>query len=157
MNPDSSNEVLRFDIGELRCAVPLAHVREVQRAVAITPLPGAPPIIEGVIDVRGEVVPVVDVGGRLGQPRRVVQPSQSLVLVWTGERRVALRVDRVHWLEDLEDDAVASAGRLTRGPLELAGVARTADGLVLLHDAETLLRQAEAESLDAALAARGRA
>ncbi|MHB1169736.1 MAG: chemotaxis protein CheW [Longimicrobiales bacterium] len=153
MNPDVRNEVLRFDLGELRCAVPLTHVREVQRAVALTPLPGAPPIIEGVIDVRGEVVPVVDLGTRLGLPPRPVRPAQSLVLVWTGERHVAVRVDGVHWLELLEADDVADATQLTRGSLALAGVARTSDGLVLLQDPEALLRQAELESLDAALAA----
>ena len=109
MKPDVRNEVLRFDLGELRCAVPLTHVREVQRAVAVTPLPGAPPIIEGVIDVRGEIVPVVDVGTRLGLPPRPLRAAQSLVLVWTGERQVAVRVDGVHWLEPLEADDVADA------------------------------------------------
>ncbi|NLG60860.1 MAG: chemotaxis protein CheW [Candidatus Cloacimonetes bacterium] len=154
MNPDATNEVLRFDVGDLRCAVPLSHVREVQRAVAVTPLPGAPEIVDGVIDVRGEVVPVIDLGRRFGLPRRPLRASQSMVLVWTGERLVALRADRVHWLEELAPDAVVNASRLTRGPLELAGVARTTDGLVLLQDPEALLRQAESETLDAALAAR---
>ncbi|MGH7444628.1 MAG: chemotaxis protein CheW [Longimicrobiales bacterium] len=147
------NEVLRFDIGELRCAIPLTHVREVVRAVALTPLPGAPPVIEGVIDVRGAVVPVVNLGSRLGVETTPVRPSQALVLVWTGERLVALRVDRVEWIEPLDDDDVASAERLTRGPLALAGVARTRDGLVLLQDPEALLQQAETEAIDAALLA----
>lgn len=154
MDADASNEVLRFDLGELRCAVPLTHVREVQRAVAVTPLPGAPPVIEGVIDVRGTVVPVVDLGVRLGVPARPVRASQSLVLVWTGARTVALRVDGVHWLEALEPGAVAGSSELTRGSTAVAGVARTAEGLLLLQDPESLLRQAESESLEAALAAR---
>lgn len=157
MNPDERNEVLRFDVGDLRCAVPLTHVREVQRAVAVTPLPGAPAIIDGVIDVRGAVIPVIDLGRRFGLPPRALRASQSLVLVWTGERMVALRADSVHWLEDLDSVDVVDSSRLTHGALEVAGVARTAEGLVLLQDPEALLRQAEAESLDAALAALGEA
>lgn len=160
MNPRDAavrNEVLRFDIGDLRCAVPLTHVREVVRAVALTPLPGAPPVIEGVIDVRGEVVPVVNLGSRLGIETAAVRPSQVLVLVWTGERLVAIRVDRVEWIEPLDDDDVKAVERLTRGPVALAGIGRMRDGLVLLQDPEALLQQAENEAIDAALAAQGTA
>lgn len=148
------SEVLRFEIGGLRCAVPLTHVREVVRAVAYTPLPGAPPVIEGVIDVRGEVVPVVNLAGRLGLETAPVRPSQVLVLVWTGERLVALRVDQVEWIEALEEDDVRKIEHLMRGPVALAGVGRMRDGLVLLQDPEALLQQAEIEAIDAALAAR---
>lgn len=156
MSPNDAaerNEVLRFDIGALRCAIPLTHVREVVRAVAFTPLPGAPPVIEGVIDVRGEVVPVVNLGSRLGLETTPVRPSQALVLVWTGERLVALRVDRVEWIEPLDEDDVRKVERLTRGPVALAGIGRMSDGLVLLQDPEALLQQAEGEAIDAALAA----
>ena len=152
MHGATTNEVLRFDVGELRLAVPLTHVREVHRAVAITPLPGAPPVIEGVIDVRGDVVPVVDLGERLGVARAPVRVSQAILLIWTGERLVALRVDRVHWIEQLDGDDVTATERLSRATLELAGVARSRDGLVLLQDPEALLRQAEAEATDAAIA-----
>src|SRR5690606_29897429 len=147
MNPDATNEVLRFDVGDLRCAVPLSHVREVQRAVAVTPLPGAPEIIDGVIDVRGEVVPVIDLGRRAGPLRRPWRASLPRVAPWTGERLVARRADRAHGREELAPDAVVNASRLTRRPLELAGVARTTDGLVPLQGPEALLRQAESETL----------
>ncbi len=157
MDAAAVNEVLRFDLGDVRCAVPLTHVREVQRAVALAPLPGGPDVIEGVIDVRGDIVPVIDLGVRLGIARRPVRPSQRLVLLWTGERVVALRVDRIEWIAALEEADIATAERLTRGPLTVAGIARTPDGLVLLQDPEALLRQAEAEALDVALAAQGTA
>lgn len=153
MDPNTVGQVLRFDVGALKCAVPLGHVREIQRAVAITPLPGAPPIIEGVIDVRGDILPVIDTGARLGVPPRPIRASDRLILLSTGGRVVALRADAVHWIEDLPEQAFAEADRLTRGAVAVAGVVRTSDGLILLQDPDGLLRQAEEESLDEALAA----
>ncbi len=156
MDSNTDHQVLRFDVGALRCAVPLAGVREVQRAVAITPLPGAPTIVEGVIDVRGDVVPVIDAGRRLGLPPRPLRTSDAFILLWTGSRLVALRADAVHWIDDLAEDAVSRAEQLVRGGAVVAGVARTPDGLVLLHDPEALLRQAEEDTLDQALSAAAR-
>jgi purine-binding chemotaxis protein CheW len=147
--------VLVFVVGGSRCAVPLGHVVEVVRAVAITPLPTAPPIVEGVIDVRGAVVPVVDVRARLGLPAEPVQPEQRLILVQAGEREVALRVDEVEWVSRVRSSSIAEPEQIARGIGWLAGVARLRDGLVLFHDLDSFFRQGEEEALDAALAARG--
>ena len=55
-----------FRVGEVVYALDVAHVREVVRWQAVTPLPQAPRLIEGVIDLRGAIVPVVDLGRVLG-------------------------------------------------------------------------------------------
>jgi purine-binding chemotaxis protein CheW len=57
-------ELLIFEIGASRFGLPSADVREVLRAVTIVPLPGAPPIVEGLINVRGRIVPVLDIRRR---------------------------------------------------------------------------------------------
>ena len=54
-------EVVVFEIGGLLYALPAASVRELVRAVAIVPPPRAPAIVEGIINLRGKVVPVLDV------------------------------------------------------------------------------------------------
>ena len=148
-------DFLLFTLDGQRFAIPLASAREVVRAVAITPLPGAPPVVEGVIDVRGAVVPVLDLRRRLGLASRPVSAADQMVLAWTGERQVALRVDRVEWMESIGPDRIEASDRITAGARHLAGVARLPDGIVLLHDLAAFLAQAEAEALDAALAAGG--
>ena len=55
-----------FEVGGRIYALDIANVREVVRWQAVTPLPGAPELIEGVIDLRGTVVPIVDLGRALG-------------------------------------------------------------------------------------------
>jgi purine-binding chemotaxis protein CheW len=126
-------------------------VREVARAVLITPLPDAPAVVEGVIDVRGELVPVYDLRMRFGHAPAALSPDEQLVIAWTGSRLVALRCDRTHWIHTLSSDAidpppVAGSGR------RIEGVARLPDGVVLIHDLASFLDQAEAASLDHALA-----
>lgn len=62
-------ELACFGVGEHTFAIDVQQVREVARCPAITPLPKAPPLIEGVVDLRGRVIPVVDLGrALLGAP-----------------------------------------------------------------------------------------
>lgn len=145
--------VLVLEVGAHRCGVPLGVVRELHRMVATVPLPQAPPVIEGVIDVRGEVVPVLDLRARLGLARVAPRPSQHLVVVDAGERTMALRADRALDVVTLDDDA-GTVGSLPGA--ELAGVGRLDDGLLLIHDVQVFLSRQEEADLDAALTELGR-
>jgi purine-binding chemotaxis protein CheW len=146
--------ILELDGG--RYGVELGCVREVLRAVLITPLPGAPQVIEGIIDVRGEVVPVYDLRARFALPPRPLNPDDRLVLVWTGTRLAALRCDRSDAITRAPAADVEPAGMLPPKGAAIAGAARLPDGLVLIHDVAAFLDQAEALELETALEAHGR-
>jgi purine-binding chemotaxis protein CheW len=92
-----------------------------------------------VIDVRGQVVPVIDLRGRFGLPARPVEPADHLVVVRNGGQPAALRVDRALELVRLAEADVEDAGSIVPGITGLAGVARLADGLVLIADLGRLL------------------
>jgi purine-binding chemotaxis protein CheW len=142
-----------FELGGLRVGLAAAAVREVHRAVTIVPLPGAPPAVEGVIDVRGELVAVLDLRTRFGIPPSPVRTSDHLVLARTGGRTVALRVESSpEWLP-LPAAEIEPVTAIARGLPHVAGIARTPGGLVLIHDLDTFLSGPEAASLDAALGA----
>lgn len=145
-------EILLFQVQSQRFGLPAARVREVQRIVTIVPLPKAPAAVEGVIDVRGILVPVFGIRGRFRMPARDVDPSEHLVLAQARGRLVALRVDRVLDLVEIDDRDVADPRGLVEGTEYVAGVARLDDGLVLIHDLDTFLSQAEEAELDAAIA-----
>src|SRR5437764_218583 len=68
-------EILVFEVDGRRYGLPASEVRELLRAVAIVPLPLAGPAVEGVVNLRGRVVPVFDLRVRLGLPARAVVPS----------------------------------------------------------------------------------
>jgi purine-binding chemotaxis protein CheW len=150
--PAEHQEVLTFEVGGQRYALPLADVRELVRAVALTPLPQAPAIVEGVINLRGTIVPVLDIRSRFRLPPRAIEPSDHLLVAWNGERLVALRVDRALELLRLDATTVADAEGVLPGVGYLAQVARCPDGLVLIHDLRTFLSRSESDVLTEALA-----
>jgi len=147
--------LLLFTIDEYRYGVPAEVVGEIVRAVAVTPLPNAPAVVEGVIDLRGAIVPVFDLRQRFGLPRRDVDPADHFIIVRaptrTGRRTAALHVDRVLELADVEDNAIQTLAGQVQSADHVAGVAALADGLAVIHDVATFLSAAESESLQAAL------
>jgi purine-binding chemotaxis protein CheW len=144
---------LRARLGDAILGLPSSAVREIVRAVAITPVPGAPAIIEGAVNVRGQIVPVVDVRARLGLEARPLDPDQFLVFVDAGTRRIALRVDEVDDLVEIDAGVVGSSEALSPALRGVAGLAARPDGVLVIYDVDLFISHAEGESLDATLAA----
>jgi purine-binding chemotaxis protein CheW len=93
--PDPRKSLVGFRIGTIEYAVPIHSVREIVAPLPITPLPHAPPAVAGVIDHRGEVIPIVDLRARLGLPRAELGPRGKWILLDVEGRRVGLAVDSV--------------------------------------------------------------
>lgn len=141
-------------VGGHRCGLPADVVDEVHRAVEVTAVPLAPEVVEGVVDLRGEVVPVIGLRRRLGLPPREVRPSDRLVFIRLPGRRVALRVDAVLDLVTVHPTQQTAGAGLLPDAGYLDGVVRLDDGLLLIHDVAAFLSSEEAASLDDALAQR---
>jgi purine-binding chemotaxis protein CheW len=150
----SEREILLFEIQGERYGLLSADVRELIRAVAIVPLPKAPPIVEGLIDLRGKVVPVLDIRSRFRVPPKPLEPSDHFVVAFAGTGLVAIRVDRATELVRVKDRQIEEGKRIVAGAEYVAGVAKLPDGLVLIHDLRTFLSAAEVLALDEALRSR---
>lgn len=144
-------DVLLFELAEQRFALLLVDVLEVVRAVALRPLPNAPAVVEGIIDVRGDIVPVLDIRARFGLPAKAIALTDHFVLGSAGPRRVALRVDRATDMARVRILDIQDAINLPRGVAHIAGIATLPDGLVLLNDLPSLLFALESEQLEGAL------
>ena len=142
---------LTFGINAERYAIPSIAVVEVVRAVAVTTLPGSPPIVTGVIDYRGRILPVFDVARRFGQPSRPVRAAHRLIIALAAARTVALHVDSVDRLIDLNANAIEPVPAAVDGSVPIAGLARSGDGMLVLQDLDRFLSDAEATQLDNAL------
>lgn len=143
-------ELLVVTLGELRLGLLLGDVEEIVRAVAISALPKAPPITEGIIDVRGRIVPVVNLRVRFGQPPRAVCLDDHFVLARAGGRTIALRADGPARLARYDADALCDA-RLIAEAEHVAGIATLPDGIVAITDLVAVLSEAEARALDEAI------
>lgn len=151
----TAREVLLFTLEGQRYALPLEEVRELVRAVRLTPLPRAPAVVEGLVDLRGELLPVLDMRRRFRLPVRPLSSADHLVVAQAGARRIALRVDRAEGLLALEPGTLDTSPRELPGVGYVAGALKLPDGLVLLHDLRSFLSEAEALELDEALAKEG--
>jgi purine-binding chemotaxis protein CheW len=148
-----TREVLVFELGGQRYGLPTLDVSELVRAVTITRLPNAPAYIEGVVNVRGRILPVLDIRARFHLPAKPLDTSDHFIVAWAGSRGVILRVDRATQLALVDEASVQCARDLGPSATYVAGVAKLDGGLVLIHDLSTFLSTAEAASLDVALQA----
>jgi purine-binding chemotaxis protein CheW len=132
-------ETLIFELGGRQFGVPASDVQELIRIVTITPpVPGSG-LIEGVINLRGSVVPVFDLRARLGLPGRTPDVSESLVIARREGRPVAFRIDRALDLARLDAVDVEPSGLLDTGDDPATGVAKLPGGLAVLLDLESLM------------------
>jgi purine-binding chemotaxis protein CheW len=144
-----AQDILAFEVGGRVFALPASRVVGLVRAVAIDPVPGAPPIIEGLINVHGQIIAVLDIRVRFGLPPRPVSTTDHLILASAGTRTVALRVDRVVELMRLKDDQIEEIDGVLPGLRDLSAVASLPEGLLMIQDVRALLAEAESTgSLD---------
>jgi purine-binding chemotaxis protein CheW len=151
----TATQLLIFTLDGQRYALRLATVERVVRAAAITPLPHAPEIVLGVLDLQGHVIPVIDLRRRFRLPLRPIRTSDQYLIAHANARTVALVVDGAESLLECGDDAIIAPGDITAGTELLEGVTRTAAGLVLIHDLASLLFPEEEALLARALGEEG--
>ena len=124
-------------------------IREVLRSVTIAPLLGTPPIIEGAVNFRGRIVPVVNVRERLSLPALDNSPDQFLVILEVHDRLIAVRVDDVEDLVEIDASELETPQGVSPVVERLAGIAATESGALVIYDADAFLTQAERDALDA--------
>ncbi|MEO8622479.1 MAG: chemotaxis protein CheW [bacterium] len=152
--PTSSTSYLTASIAGVQVALPVSSVKEIVRAVALAIVPGAPRLLEGALNLRGTLVPVVDLRLRLGLPSRANDPSDSLIVLATNARLLAVRVESVDDVEEIDAASIANPSVIS--PVlaalpALAGIASRDDGALVIYDPATFLTQAEGEAIDVAL------
>jgi purine-binding chemotaxis protein CheW len=137
------NLVVVFQLGSQCYGVDIAAVQEIRVASAVTPLPGAPDCVDGVINLRGRVVPVMDMHARFGQPRAErTKESRVIVVNVHGGEWVGLAVESVSEVLRVTADSVEVPSSLVKtadGDF-IAGIAKVGDErLVTLLDLGALL------------------
>jgi len=136
--PDSPlTATLVFRVGASRYGCDLRVVQEIIPFRAATRLPGAPPYVLGLINVRGTIVTVMDLGNRL-DPSRAPAREGAILLARHRERLVGVVVDQVADVRTLDADAQRATDA---GGAIVNGVATLDDGAVVVLDLEALVKQ----------------
>jgi purine-binding chemotaxis protein CheW len=137
----SDRQYLTFTLAGEDYAVDILRVQEIKGYTAITPLPGTPDYLRGVINLRGNVVPVLDLRRRLGMTPAVHGAFTVIVLVSVGARVHGLIVDSVADVVHLQPADIVAAPELGAGidSSFIGGLARPADRLIVLLDVDRLV------------------
>lgn len=101
---EQQTEFLSFRIGENEYSVEIMSVREIRGWTRTTSLPHAPQFVRGVINLRGTVLPVVDLAMRLGLEETEPEDRNVIIVVDVGSRVMGLRVDAVSDILSFTDD-----------------------------------------------------
>ena len=136
-----------FVVAGQRFGLPVGIVREILRAQSTTPVPSADPVILGLINLRGEIVTLVDLRRRLGfAPADPSEGGRAMhVVVRIGDEIVSLSVDAVGEVVELRPDRFEEPPPTVADPVRgmIEAVCQLDDGLVQILDVTTLLPAAD--------------
>ena len=137
------HELVILEVGDVLCGVDLTQIQEISRLLDITPVHHAPAYVRGVVNLRGQIVTVIDVRSKFGLPPLALNEAQRIVVVqWTGEH-IGLLVDKVQDIAMVEacDVLEPPANISTINGVFFAGICPMEQGLVaILRLAELLNR-----------------
>lgn len=144
-------QTVQFRLDDRLFALPLGRVDRVLRVVAWTEVPGAPETVLGVIDVGGTLVTLINLRARMRLPEREVDVDDQLILAHSKQRTVALLVDEVVGVEEIDANALTPMEGFVEGFPIIDGLIQCPDGIVLLQDLDRVLSPEEERSLEEAL------
>ena len=154
---NDAQHLVVFTLGDQRYALRLSAVERVIRVVEITPLPKAPAIVLGVLNVQGRIIPVANLRRRFRLMERETNLGDQIILARTSRRSVALMTDSVGGVIERSPGETIVAATILPGMEFVEGVVKLEDGIILIHDLDTFLSLDEEQTLDAAMANPGEA
>ena len=148
---EKQTQLVLFALDEQRYALDLASIERAVRVVDVTPLPKAPSTVLGIVNVRGDVVPVYDLRRRFGLAEREINLGDQLIIGRTSRQKVALLVDSVSGVLEVSKEKIACAEKILPEIEYVHGVVKLQDGLILIHDLDRFLSPEEERILGEAV------
>jgi purine-binding chemotaxis protein CheW len=141
-------QLVTFRLGDEEYGVDILKVHEINRMMDITAVPNAPPCIEGVINLRGKVIPVINLRKKFGLPSKETDAHSKIVVVDIGTS-AGIIVDSVSEVLRISSDIVEPPPPMTAGVGSeyIRGVGKLKERLLILLDIERLLGAQESERM----------
>ncbi|MBC1339912.1 chemotaxis protein CheV [Listeria welshimeri] len=132
-------EIVTFTVGENLFCINVLKVKEIIHPLEVTPVPDSNPAIEGVSQVRGEIMPVVNLARVMKLPE--IEPeSTKFIITELNQMKIVFRVDEVHRIQRISWEQIEEPEKLSIGLEELAvGIVKLDGNLVLLLDYEKII------------------
>ena len=143
-------QVVSFHLGNEEYGVDISQVQEIIRMVGITHVPRAPHFMEGVINLRGQLIPIIDLRTRFSMPRQDSTKNTRIVVTEIAGKRVGIIVDGVSEVLNLPIENVEEAPEMIAGvgTEYISGVGKVADRLIILLDLQKVISTQEKQELE---------
>ncbi|GAB4221062.1 MAG: chemotaxis protein CheW [Spirochaetes bacterium] len=134
-------QLVSFKLDEIEYGIDILSVHEILRIPEITRLPNTPEYIKGVINLRGNVIPVVDIRLRFGMQQVALTELSRIIVVEIGEKLVGLLVDNVHQVIRLSRSRIDEPHDLIEGISTefISGIGRLQDRLIVILRLDNIL------------------
>lgn len=144
-----SRQYVIFSLADEHYGVDIFQVREIIRVPQITQIPGAPSYVRGVINLRGGVIPVIDLRQRFGMETGPGVDERRIVVAELGEQTVGMVVDGVSEVIEIDGAQIEppSPFIMSTHAQAIEGIAKVRDRLIILLSLEALLSGQEKEQL----------
>jgi purine-binding chemotaxis protein CheW len=138
-------QLVTFRLKDETYGINVMQVQEVLRVTEIAPVPGAPGYVLGIINLRGNVVTVIDTRTRFGLPTTEVDDSSRIVIIESEQQVVGILVDSVAEVVELRQSEIDSAPNIGNDESSryIQGVASRDDDLLIVVDLNKLLTDEE--------------
>jgi purine-binding chemotaxis protein CheW len=145
------HQLVTFNLDDQKFALYVSVVRRIIRVIEVTPLPDAPEIVAGIINMQGQIIPVCNIRERFRLAVRDTRLNDQMIIAETGRRVVALHVDSVGDVIEIPEEGIVESGYILPGLEYVKGVVKTEDGMILIHDIEQFLSLHEDKVLQDAM------
>jgi len=137
--------VLVFNINNQRYAFHLSIIERVIRVVEVIPLPKAPDIVSGIINMQGQIIPVLDLRKLFYLPGREIDMNDQMIIAHTSNRMVAILADSVTGVVECREQDIIPSEEIFTGIEYLKGAAKLKDGIIYIYDINKFLSLNEKE------------
>ena len=141
-----------FTLDQLNFALPVNIVDTIVRAVIITPVPGTPVSVLGVINIKGKVIPVFNIRRLFSLPERELKLTDQLIIARTSEHTISFVTDMVSGVTSRLEQKTVPADKIFPGMEKIIeGLVFFEDGMILIYNLEKLFTLGNMEMLNLAL------
>ncbi len=146
---DELLQLVSFNIGEEEFGVDILKVQEINRMVDITRVPNAPDYVEGVINLRGKVIPIIDLRHRLNMTQKEVDKDTRIIVVELENKIIGFIVDAVNEVLRINKSITEAPPAMIAGidAEYITSIGKLEDRLLILLDLERILTTEEKEVL----------
>ena len=143
------SQLVTFSIGEEEYGIGILRVQEIIRMMPITKVPSCPDFVEGVITLRGMVIPVIDVRRRFAMPPKAADAHTRILIMESELQVMGYIVDSVREVMHLDSDKIEAAPAEIAGPGAeyIKGMVQIGDQLLILLNLNELLSDSEKNEL----------